>query len=103
MNTSLKLVLGCMLLVGSAYARVTKDKAFIDAVRYGDKPVIGALFNHINSRKTFDRALRAAARNGDHKLFNQLKRYSSHRGRRKGQKSLDRHTRVYFSKLVHVG
>lgn len=92
MNNSLKLTFALVLLCGSAGARVS-DTAFIQAVKEGDLELVDRLYSCVTTRETFDKALRAAARNGDGVLFNMLAPKASPRGFRKGLASLKRHTR----------
>lgn len=96
MNISTKVMLGLVLFAGSAYAKIgrsAEEVAFIEAARDGKMEVIDRLFECVRTTRTYDKALREAARNGNRVLYAKIAPFASHRGRRKAFKSLKRHAR----------
>ncbi len=93
MKMSVKLALALVLLGGSVNARFTREKAFIEAVKQGDLEIVKRLFTAVIDTKTFDQALREAARNGDQVIFDIIYPFASERGRTKGADSLRRHSK----------
>lgn len=94
MNTSVKLALGLVLLCGSIEARYrpTVEWAFIDAARDGKHEIIDRLIASFTSRRTYDKALHAAARKGDLEMCCKIAPYASSKGRRIARESFESHT-----------
>lgn len=96
MNVSTKMMLGLLLFSGSLCAKIgrsSEEVAFIDAARDGKMEIIDRLFDCVKTQRTYDKALREAARNGNRELFCKIAPRASQRGRRKALKSLKRHGR----------
>ncbi len=94
MNTSVKLALGLILLCGSIDARYrpTEEWAFINAARDGKCEIVDRLIASFTSRRTYDKALRAAARKGDLVICCKIAPYASSKGRRKARESFEKHS-----------
>ena len=90
MNMTTKALLGVLILSGSLCARSSEETAFINAVRDQKYEVVDRLFTCVKTRRTYDKALRAAARNCDTTLFNKIAPFASRQGRRKAKRSLER-------------
>ena len=72
-------------------ARRSEEKAFIDAARDGKIEVVDRLFECVKTKRTWDKALHAAARNVDVELFNKIAPHASLRGYQRALHSLMRH------------
>jgi hypothetical protein len=87
-----------VLTVGHASAffwlfpcRKTPDTTFIHAVKHGDVKTFERLYSFIEDQRTFDKALRAAARNGDAAMFHMIAPRASANARHRASDSLIRH------------
>ena len=93
MNFSRLALIGMILASGSLMARSNAEQAFLKAVQEGDLETFEHLFECVCTTRTFDKALHAAARNGDCDMYYKIAPRASNKGRRVAKRSLQRHKR----------